>query len=90
LKSRRKGLDTLFFSNILSLAWALLLPAKSSKGRLYNHLKTMEFKEEVLLEDDSDLDEDEDDDLGLGEDTESGDDAVEEETKEKDEDTDAF
>ena len=32
----------------------------------------MEFKEEILLEDDSDLDEDEDDELDLGEGTEGG------------------
>lgn len=49
--SRQKGLDTPLFSNILSLVWALLLPAKSPKGRFCNHLiKTMELKEEVLLD----------------------------------------
>lgn len=38
--------------NILALAWTLRLPAKSLKGRSHNHLRTMEFKEEILLEDD--------------------------------------
>ncbi len=47
----KEGLDTLFFSNILALAWTLLLPAKSSKGRLDNHFNNMEFQEEILLSD---------------------------------------
>lgn len=57
------GLDTGLFSNILALAWTLLLPARSLKGRLYNHFTIMEFKEEVLLEDvfaDDDSDDDTD------------------------------
>jgi len=47
----KEGLDTRFFSNILALAWTLLLPAKSLKGRSNNHLTIMEFQEEILLSD---------------------------------------